>query len=143
MVASDESYRDPTNLQSKLQKHQAFEAELSANKGRVDTICKVTARFRNVDIQDRNTCSQWHQVSMYVCHCHHFCVAWNSMYHHYDSVGSIASPMGSIVSSRYPWVILLVVGSIASPIPRLRSLIPRLQSLGMRLRYYHCYITYV
>ena len=32
-VASDESYHDPTNLQSKLQKHQAFEAELSANKG--------------------------------------------------------------------------------------------------------------
>ena len=43
MVASDESYRDPTNLQSKLQKHQAFEAELSANKERVDTICKVKA----------------------------------------------------------------------------------------------------
>ena len=41
MVASDESYCDPTNLQSKLQKHQAFEAELSANKERVDTICKV------------------------------------------------------------------------------------------------------
>ena len=40
-TASDESYRDPTNLQSKLQKHQAFEAELSANKERVDTICKV------------------------------------------------------------------------------------------------------
>ena len=40
-VATDESYRDPTNLQSKLQKHQAFEAELSANKGRVDSVCKV------------------------------------------------------------------------------------------------------
>ena len=37
-TASDESYRDPTNLQSKLQKHQAFEAELSANKGRVDSV---------------------------------------------------------------------------------------------------------
>ena len=40
-MASDESYRDPTNLQSKLQKHQAFEAEQSANKGRVDSVCKV------------------------------------------------------------------------------------------------------
>ena len=39
--ASDESYRDPTNLQSKLQKHQAFEAELSANKGRVDSVGQV------------------------------------------------------------------------------------------------------
>lgn len=40
-TASDESYRDPTNLQSKLQKHQAFEAELSANKGRVDSVRQV------------------------------------------------------------------------------------------------------
>ena len=40
-VATDESYRDPTNLQSKLQKHQAFEAELSANKGRVDSVTEV------------------------------------------------------------------------------------------------------
>ena len=41
-VATDESYRDPTNLQSKLQKHQAFEAELSANKGRVDSVTEVS-----------------------------------------------------------------------------------------------------
>ena len=40
-TASDESYRDPTNLQSKLQKHQAFEAELSANKGRVESVRQV------------------------------------------------------------------------------------------------------
>ena len=26
--ASDENYRDPTNLQAKIQKHQAFEAEV-------------------------------------------------------------------------------------------------------------------
>ncbi|KXJ20343.1 Spectrin alpha chain, non-erythrocytic 1 [Exaiptasia diaphana] len=31
----DESYKDPTNLQSKFQKHQAFEAEIEANKERV------------------------------------------------------------------------------------------------------------
>lgn len=37
-VASDESYRDPTNLLSKIQKQAAFEAELSANKGRVDAV---------------------------------------------------------------------------------------------------------
>jgi spectrin beta len=35
-VASDESYRDPTNLAGKIQKHQAFEAELTANKRRLD-----------------------------------------------------------------------------------------------------------
>ena len=40
-VASDESYRDPTNLQSKLQKHAAFQAELSSNKGRVDSVTEV------------------------------------------------------------------------------------------------------
>ena len=34
-VACDESYRDPTNLQSKIQKHGAFEAEVLANSGRV------------------------------------------------------------------------------------------------------------
>ena len=34
----DESYRDPTNLQAKLQKHQAFEAEVMANRNRVDAV---------------------------------------------------------------------------------------------------------
>ena len=28
-AASDENYKDPTNLQAKIQKHQAFEAEVS------------------------------------------------------------------------------------------------------------------
>ena len=41
-VASDESYRDPTNLQSKLQKHAAFQGELSSNKGRVDSVTEVS-----------------------------------------------------------------------------------------------------
>ncbi|XP_022242846.1 spectrin alpha chain-like isoform X2 [Limulus polyphemus] len=30
-VASDENYKDPTNLQAKIQKHQAFEAEVAAH----------------------------------------------------------------------------------------------------------------
>ncbi|XP_066903176.1 spectrin beta chain, erythrocytic isoform X2 [Halyomorpha halys] len=34
-VADDENYRDASNLQSKIQKHIAFEAELIANKSRV------------------------------------------------------------------------------------------------------------
>ncbi|KAL8606296.1 hypothetical protein ACOMHN_024191 [Nucella lapillus] len=37
-TASDESYLDPTNLQTKLQKHQNFEAEVEANRGRIETI---------------------------------------------------------------------------------------------------------
>ncbi|KAH9498945.1 hypothetical protein Btru_003975 [Bulinus truncatus] len=34
-IALDESYKDPTNIQSKHQKHQAFEAELAANADRL------------------------------------------------------------------------------------------------------------
>jgi spectrin alpha len=37
-TASDESYKDPSNLQGKLQKHQAFEAEVTANKARIDQV---------------------------------------------------------------------------------------------------------
>lgn len=37
-VASDENYRDSTNLQSKIQKHVAFESELAANKGRIASV---------------------------------------------------------------------------------------------------------
>ena len=41
-VATDESYRDPTNLSGKLKKHQAFEAELTANKNTSDAVCSVS-----------------------------------------------------------------------------------------------------
>uniref|UniRef100_A0A8C9EUQ9 SPTAN1 n=1 Tax=Pavo cristatus TaxID=9049 RepID=A0A8C9EUQ9_PAVCR len=34
-IASDENYKDPSNLQGKLQKHQAFEAEVQANSGAI------------------------------------------------------------------------------------------------------------
>jgi len=44
-VASDESYRDPTNLKGKLQKHQAFEAEVMANRKRVDVVSAVSPAF--------------------------------------------------------------------------------------------------
>ncbi len=37
-IAADESYRDSSNLQAKTQKHQAFEAELAANKRRLDAV---------------------------------------------------------------------------------------------------------
>ena len=45
-VATDESYRDPSNLQGKLLKHQAFEAELGANKRRVDAVAVVSTCTR-------------------------------------------------------------------------------------------------
>ncbi|XP_065083239.1 spectrin beta chain, non-erythrocytic 1 isoform X3 [Ochlerotatus camptorhynchus] len=37
-VALDENYREPSNLQSKIQKHTAFDAELGANSSRVTAI---------------------------------------------------------------------------------------------------------
>ncbi|XP_008275361.1 spectrin beta chain, non-erythrocytic 5 [Stegastes partitus] len=39
-VALDESWREPTNLQAKLLKHQSFEAEILANRYRLDALTK-------------------------------------------------------------------------------------------------------
>lgn len=44
-TATDESYRDLSNLQAKLQKHAAFEAELKANNERLNGINKVIAKL--------------------------------------------------------------------------------------------------
>ena len=40
-TATDESFREPTNLEGKIQKHQAFDAEIAANRGLVDDVDKV------------------------------------------------------------------------------------------------------
>lgn len=40
-AASEESYRDPTNLQAKIQKHQAFEAEVAAHSNAIVTLDKT------------------------------------------------------------------------------------------------------
>lgn len=40
-VALDENWKEPTNLQAKLLKHQSFEAEIHANCSRVDALTKV------------------------------------------------------------------------------------------------------
>ncbi|RWS27338.1 hypothetical protein B4U80_10632, partial [Leptotrombidium deliense] len=37
-VAEDESYKDPANIQSKHQKHLAFESELAANADRIESV---------------------------------------------------------------------------------------------------------
>ncbi|KAJ8038539.1 Spectrin alpha chain, non-erythrocytic 1 [Holothuria leucospilota] len=44
-VATDESYLDPSNIQSKHQKHQAFEAEVAANAERIQAIMAVGQRL--------------------------------------------------------------------------------------------------
>ena len=35
------SVQDPSNLEAKLQQHQAFEAELQANKWRIDSVVEA------------------------------------------------------------------------------------------------------
>jgi spectrin alpha len=53
--AKDMSYRDPTNLQGKLQKHIGFEAEIAANEERITAILKrgedlVTSQGTGADV---------------------------------------------------------------------------------------------
>jgi hypothetical protein len=45
-VAGDESYRNPSNLEVKIQQHQDFEAELQANKGRIDGVVEMAKELR-------------------------------------------------------------------------------------------------
>jgi spectrin alpha len=40
-TAMDESYKDPSNIQAKHQKHQAFESELAANSDRIQAVLKM------------------------------------------------------------------------------------------------------
>nr|WAW84869.1 spectrin alpha chain [Halisarca dujardinii] len=40
-LASDESYRDPTDLQGKMQKHEALEGEVAANEDRVFSLMEL------------------------------------------------------------------------------------------------------
>uniref|UniRef100_A0A670YZN1 Spectrin alpha chain, non-erythrocytic 1 n=1 Tax=Pseudonaja textilis TaxID=8673 RepID=A0A670YZN1_PSETE len=47
-TATDEAYKDPSNLQGKVQKHQAFEAELSANQSRIDALEKAGQNLMDV-----------------------------------------------------------------------------------------------
>uniref|UniRef100_A0A8C4X8M7 Spectrin alpha chain, non-erythrocytic 1 n=1 Tax=Erpetoichthys calabaricus TaxID=27687 RepID=A0A8C4X8M7_ERPCA len=48
-TATDEAYKDPSNLQGKVQKHQAFEAELSANQSRIDALQKAGQELINAN----------------------------------------------------------------------------------------------
>jgi spectrin beta len=50
-TASDESYRDLTNLERKLQKHEAFERELHANEGQLRAVNKVSQSSLPLSLQ--------------------------------------------------------------------------------------------
>lgn len=43
-IALDESWRDPSNLQAKLQKQQTFQAEIVANRSHLDSIKAVSVK---------------------------------------------------------------------------------------------------
>ncbi|KAH8851040.1 Spectrin alpha chain [Schistosoma japonicum] len=47
--ALDESYKDSTNLQTKVQKHQNFEAEIQANQSRIEDIKKTGQDLLNAN----------------------------------------------------------------------------------------------
>ncbi|KAK2504466.1 hypothetical protein MC885_000975, partial [Smutsia gigantea] len=49
ITATDEAYKDPSNLQGKVQKHQAFEAELSGNESRIDSLEKAGQNLIDVN----------------------------------------------------------------------------------------------
>lgn len=66
-VASDENYRDSSNLQSKIQKHTAFESELMANKGRVAAVVnegKILPVLLSLKIK-HETCELFHSVPFF------------------------------------------------------------------------------
>uniref|UniRef100_A0A1I7Z9V4 PH domain-containing protein n=1 Tax=Steinernema glaseri TaxID=37863 RepID=A0A1I7Z9V4_9BILA len=54
-LAYDESYIDPTNLRSKLQKHLAFDAELEASEGRLDAIKEEGDALLRSNLDDKES----------------------------------------------------------------------------------------
>lgn len=48
LIASEETYRDLSNIQGKVNKHRTFEAEIQANKERLDDICEVRRPKRTI-----------------------------------------------------------------------------------------------
>ena len=48
-TARDETYKDPSNLEAKIQQHQDFESELLANKGRIDAVSETGSDLMDAD----------------------------------------------------------------------------------------------
>ena len=69
-IASEENYKEMTNLQIKLQKHEAVEAELAANKVRYEQTCETGAElirdnhYANMEIEThiRNLDTLWSKM---------------------------------------------------------------------------------
>lgn len=54
-TASEASYRETSNLLQKQQKHQTFEAELTANKGQLDNVLSTGQALVNSTPRSRET----------------------------------------------------------------------------------------
>ena len=54
-TASEASYRETSNLIQKQQKHQTFEAELTANKGQLDNVLSTGQALVNSTPRSRET----------------------------------------------------------------------------------------
>ena len=54
-TASEASYRETSNLVQKQQKHQTFEAELTANKGQLDNVFSTGRALVNSTPRSRET----------------------------------------------------------------------------------------
>ena len=69
-LATEESYKDPANIQSKHQKHQAFEAELAANADRIQSVLAM-----GQNLIDKHQCAG-SEEAVQVCHfkCNYFYV---------------------------------------------------------------------
>ena len=48
-TARDGTYKDPSNLEAKIQQHQDFESELLANKGRIDAVSETGSDLMDAD----------------------------------------------------------------------------------------------
>lgn len=74
-AACDESYKDPTNLQAKIQKHQAFEAEVSAHSNAIVELDKNgmemvnQGHFASATIKVSTMLYMFSSLRLYIIYC--------------------------------------------------------------------------
>lgn len=80
-IAYDESYQDATNLQSKLQKHQAFDAEVKANEDRIERILQEGNQLIASDhFAKQQVKTQLKGNCVRSCHCFHMQALWSKLW---------------------------------------------------------------
>lgn len=66
-IANDESFRDPTNLENKLKKHQEFEAEVNANEQRIQNIAQVSCIAKLHKLHQKNCLYILNDYALTIC----------------------------------------------------------------------------